>query len=44
MGYVQNGEFEFERTFKVENGAAIWWFDDAKMRKNFINWLCLNEI
>lgn len=44
LGYLQKGDSEFERTFKVQDGAAIWWFDDANKRSKFINWLCENEI
>ncbi|EKD23374.1 MAG: hypothetical protein ACD_82C00087G0001 [uncultured bacterium] len=44
MGYVENGICDFERTFKVQDGPAIWWFDDASKRSRFIDWLCANEI
>jgi DNA mismatch repair ATPase MutS len=29
----------FERTFKVEEGIAHWWFEDAARRSRFIDWL-----
>jgi DNA mismatch repair ATPase MutS len=29
----------FERIFKLQDGPAYWWFDDAAKRGRFINWL-----
>jgi DNA mismatch repair protein MutS len=29
----------FVRTFKLERGASLWWFDDAEKRKRFVDWL-----
>ena len=30
---------EFERTFKLADGPANWWFNDDEMRSDFIDWL-----
>ena len=43
MGYIQKDEYNFERTFKLEPGPAFWWFNNAKMRSDFIDWLCATE-
>jgi len=45
MGYVEtkagpSSGSGFKRTFKVLDGAAIWWFDDADKRARYIDWLC----
>lgn len=29
----------FERTFKILKGKATWWFNDARRRSDFIDWL-----
>jgi len=48
MGYLDNSadsaSVAFKRTFKVLDGPAIWWFDDAEKRAQFIDWLCENEV
>lgn len=44
MGYIQNEDNTFIRTFKILEGPAIWWFDDADKRCKFIDWLCDNAI
>lgn len=44
MGYLEVGDYDFKRTFKVLDGPALWWFDDAGKRERFIDWLCANEI
>jgi hypothetical protein len=30
---------EFDPTYKIEEGAAQWWFNDAEKRERFITWL-----
>jgi len=44
MSYLGDNATGFKRTFKVLDGPAIWWFDDAKKRAEFIDWLCKNEV
>ncbi|KKP35269.1 MAG: hypothetical protein UR26_C0008G0007 [candidate division TM6 bacterium GW2011_GWF2_32_72] len=44
MGYIEKGACNFERTFKIQDGPALWWFNDAAKRSRFIDWLCANEI
>ncbi|MFC1841509.1 hypothetical protein ACFLYA_00385 [Candidatus Dependentiae bacterium] len=44
MGYIEYETGSFKRTFKVLDGPAIWWFDDADMRSRFVDWLCTIEI
>ena len=53
MGYIEAknisssgscGAVRFKRTFKILDGPAMWWFDDADRRARFINWLCEQEI
>ncbi|MFC1842259.1 hypothetical protein ACFLYU_01235 [Candidatus Dependentiae bacterium] len=44
MGYIETKSGVFKRTFRVEPGPAIWWFDDAHRRARFIDWLCAQEI
>jgi len=41
MGYTETKSTpsRFKRTFKVLDGPAMWWFDDADKRTRFINWL-----
>jgi len=43
MGYTQKDDNTFERTFKLEAGPALWWFENAQMRSSFIDWLCAIE-
>jgi len=43
MGYLETKSgprSKFKRTFKILDGSATWWFDDAKKRAKFIDWLC----
>jgi len=49
MGYIETKSDilenrGFTRTFKILDGPAIWWFDDADKRARFIDWLCEQEI
>ncbi|MFC1842892.1 hypothetical protein ACFLYU_04505 [Candidatus Dependentiae bacterium] len=47
MGYIEtkSGTISgFKRTFKILDGSAIWWFDDAKKRAKFVDWLCEQEV
>jgi len=44
MGYIETKSTLFKRTFKILDGPAIWWFDDAEKRSRFIDWLCEQEI
>ena len=30
---------QFKRTFKLEKGVNLWWFQDAGKRKRFVDWL-----
>lgn len=40
MGYLEKESGVFERTFKILDGPALWWFDDDLKRERFIDWLC----
>lgn len=41
LGLVDNGN-SFTKTFKLESGAANWWFKEPKQRSKYVDWLANN--